>query len=226
MKALAIDSSTNCISFAARNDDKYATVSLDIGMRQSEKLLITIQYVLSQVELEPSELDFTVLCEGPGSFTGLRLGYAALKALELAHNVPVFAIPTLQAIAHPYSSWKGGVLAVIDAKKSRFYASVYRNGDMTVEPIDASPEDILNLLDKEESVLVVGVDAELFVEKAHAIRAEQDLRLFLPINKNITLTLLELGAKKFSNNDDAIKDYDGPLYIRKSEAEENLVTNY
>ncbi len=222
MKALAIDSSVNCISFAACNDNKHATISLDIGMRQSEKLLTSIQYVLSQVELEPKDLDFTVLCEGPGSFTGLRLGYAALKALELAHNIPIFAIPTLQAIAHPYSTWKGAVLAVIDAKKSRFYASIYRNGEMTVEPIDASPEDILNLLDKEESVLVVGSDAELFAEKALAVRAEQDLRIFLPVNKNTTLTLLELGNKKFLNKEEPIKDYDGPLYIRKSEAEENL----
>ncbi len=222
MKALAIDSSVNCISFAACNGDKHVTISLDIGMRQSEKLLTSIQYVLSQAELEPSELNFTVLCEGPGSFTGLRLGYAALKALELAHNIPVFAIPTLQAIAHPYSSWKGAVLAIIDAKKSRFYASVYRSGEMTVEPIDASPEEILTLFDNEESVLVVGSDAELFVEKAHAIRPDQDLRTFLPVNKNTTLALLELGSKKFLNKEEQIKEYDGPLYIRKSEAEENL----
>ncbi len=222
MKALAIDSSVNCISFAAKNGDKYATISLDIGMRQSEKLLTSIQYVLEQVELSPSELNFTALCEGPGSFTGLRLGYAALKALELAHNIPIYAIPTLEAIAHPYCTWKGAVLSVIDAKKSRFYASIYRNGEMTVEPIDASPEDILNLLDKEESVLVVGGDAELFVEKALTNRAEQDLRIFLPVNKNTTLTLLELGSKKFSNKEKSIKDYDGPVYIRKSEAEENL----
>ncbi len=222
MKALAIDSSANCISFAAKHDDKYATISLNIGMRQSEKLLTSIQYALAQVEINPSELDFTVLCEGPGSFTGLRLGYAALKALELAHNVPIFAIPTLEAIAHPYSTWKGAVLPVIDAKKSRFYASMYRNGEMTVEPIDASPEDILALIDTEETILVVGPDAELFVEKALEIRPDQDLRTFLPNNKNTTLTLLELGSKKFLAKDEPIKDYDGPVYIRKSEAEENL----
>ncbi len=222
MKAIAIDSSINCISFAAKNGDKYATISLDIGMRQSEKLLSSIAYVLKQVELEPSELEFSVLCQGPGSFTGLRLSYAALKALELTHNCPIFAIPTLEAIAYPYTTWKGAVLPVIDAKKNRFYASLYRNGEMTVEPIDASAEDILNLLDKEESVLVVGSDAELFVEKALTTRPDQNIIMFQPSQKNTTLSLLEIGYKKYQSNDDPIKDYDGPLYIRKSEAEENL----
>ncbi len=221
-KALAIDSSSNCISFAACNGDKTASVSLDIGMRQSEKLLVTIQYVLEQVDVTPLELDFTALCGGPGSFTGLRLAFAALKALQLANGTPIYAIPTLDAIAYPYSAWNGAVLSTLDAKKSRFYASLYRNGKQSVDPIDASPEDILKLLDTEETILVVGADSGLFVEKALEIRPTQDLRLITPVQKNTTFALLELGAQKFEQKAEPVKDYDGPVYIRKSEAEENL----
>ncbi len=221
-KALAIDSSSNCITFAACNGDKEVSISLDIGMRQSEKLLVTIQYILEQAEIAPSELDFTVLCEGPGAFTGLRLAFAALKALELSHGCPIYAIPTLTAIAHSYSSLNMAVLSVLDAKKSRFYASLYRNGQQIIEPIDASPEDIVALLDAEEIILVVGADAELFVEKAHAIRPTQDLRILNPVQKNISFALLELGKKKYEQKEVPLKDYDGPVYIRKSEAEENL----
>ena len=83
MKALALDTSISCIQIAAKNDDKLASLVLDIGMRQSEKLLPAIDYVLKQAELAPAELDYTALCQGPGSFTGLRLGFAALKAIEL-----------------------------------------------------------------------------------------------------------------------------------------------
>ena len=83
MKALALDTAISCITIAAKNDDNLASLVLDIGMRQSEKLLPAIDYVLSQADLKPGELDYTVLCEGPGSFTGLRLGFAALKAIEL-----------------------------------------------------------------------------------------------------------------------------------------------
>ena len=221
-KALAIDSSSNCITFAACNGDKEVSVSLDIGMRQSEKLLITIQYVLEQIEITPSELDFTVLCEGPGAFTGLRLAFAAFKALELAHGCPIYAIPTLDAIAYPYAALNGAVLSVLDAKKSRFYASLYRNGNQEIAPLDASPEDILALLDIEETILVVGPDSELFVEKARAIRPTQDLRILQPVQKNTSFALLALGKQKHEKKADPLKDYDGPVYIRKSEAEENL----
>ena len=84
MKALAIDSAVTCISLAACNQQKKASVTLDIGMRQSEKLIPAIEYVLEQVELEASQLDFIALSGGPGSFTGLRLGFAAAKGLQLS----------------------------------------------------------------------------------------------------------------------------------------------
>ncbi len=83
MKALALDTAISCIQIAAKNDDYLASLTLDIGMRQSEKLLPAIDYVLKQADLTPGDLDYTVLTQGPGSFTGLRLGFAALKAIEL-----------------------------------------------------------------------------------------------------------------------------------------------
>ena len=79
MKALAIDTSLTRITVCAKNDDKTAYLTLDIGMKQSEKLLPAIDYILSQVELKVSELDYTAICKGPGSFTGLRLGFSALS---------------------------------------------------------------------------------------------------------------------------------------------------
>ena len=82
MKALAVDSTTSCISFAARSGDKTALLSLDIGMHQSEKILEGIQYVLAQCSLRAEELDYTALCAGPGTFTGLRLAFSALKAFN------------------------------------------------------------------------------------------------------------------------------------------------
>ena len=86
MKALALDTSISCIQIAAKNDDKIASLVLDIGMRQSEKLLPSIDFVLKQAELEPGDLDYTALCQGPGSFTGLRLAFAALKDSPLRNK--------------------------------------------------------------------------------------------------------------------------------------------
>lgn len=222
MKALAIDSVSSCISFAACNNEKTAVLSLEIGMRQSEKLLSSIQCVMQQCEMGPDELDFTVLCGGPGSFTGLRLAFAALKALELAHGCPVYAIPTLEAIALPYRSWKGVVVPVIDAKKNRFYASMYRGGILQSGPFDAGLEEILNCIDREEAVLALGPDAEYFVECLRMERPVQEVHLFIPQGHSSVLSLLKLGGSKFVAGEVGLVEYEGPVYLRKSEAELSL----
>lgn len=225
MRALAIDSASTCISFAACNNDKKVVLSLDIGMRQSEKLLHSIEYVLEQCEILPSELDFTVLCEGPGGFTGLRLAFAALKALELTQGCPVYAVPTLEAIALPYRSWRGAVLPAIDAKKNRFYTAVCRDGEMQAGPFDAELEEILRYIDTEESILAVGPDAEYFAERIRTERPLQEVHLFSPQANGCVLSLLELGRDKFATREKGLAEYQGPTYLRKSEAELSLVKN-
>ena len=82
MKALAIDTSLTRITICAKNEDKVSYLVLDIGMKQSEKLLPSIEFVLSQVELKLEELDYTVLCKGPGSFTGLRLAFSFIILIK------------------------------------------------------------------------------------------------------------------------------------------------
>ena len=222
MKALAIDSSNNCICFAARNDLKFAKLTLDIGMHQSEQLLPSIEHILKLVDLPAAELEFTALCSGPGSFTGLRLAYAALKAIELAHNVPVYGINTLAAYAMPFAGFKGAVVPVIDAKKNRFYAVVYRNGKLNTEPVDAGLEEIVKFLDKEENVLAVGQDADYFAECLRGQYPEISITTISPVKLDATEMLLEAANEMFLKKEEPLKEYDGPVYIRPSEAEEKL----
>lgn len=164
MKALAIDSAVTCISLAACNQQKKASVTLDIGMRQSEKLIPAIEYVLEQVDLEASQLDFIALSGGPGSFTGLRLGFAAAKGLQLSTGCPVYSIPTLQAQAEPYSSWPGKVISAIDAKKDRFYVQFFFQGKEISQSQDIGIAEIAQQIKPEDQILVVGPDSEALLE--------------------------------------------------------------
>jgi tRNA threonylcarbamoyladenosine biosynthesis protein TsaB len=222
MKALAVHSATNCITFIAKNIDKKAILSLDVGMHQSEKVVPGIQYVLEQVGLTPAELEFTSLCLGPGSFTGLRISFAALKAFELAYKVPVYGIPTLETFFYPFKEFKGAILPVIDAKKDCFYASVYRSGIEITEPMDADINTIASLLDPEEQIIAIGYDAEYFKECLHTIRPGQDIITFTFTDSGIAEALLEIGNQRFLNKEKGLQEYEGPVYIRKSEAELSL----
>ena len=220
MKALAIDSSSNCITFTARNEEKTVRLALDIGMHQSEQLLPSIEHVLSLVSLSASDLEFTALCQGPGSFTGLRLAYAALKAFQLANGTPIYAVPTLEALAYPFSMWKGAVVPVLDAKKNRFYAAIYRNGKENTPASDASIESIAAWLDKEEDILAAGPDAEYFSECLTAAYPELKVTTLKAFYVDAGQQLLEIANKMFLERKAPIQEYEGPVYIRPSEAEE------
>lgn len=222
MKALAIDSSATSIIFHVKNDDKSAKLSLDIGMHQSEQMLPSIQRVLEYVDLTPDELEFCTLCQGPGSFTGLRLSYSALKAFTLSFNTPIYAIPTLEAAALPFHFFPGAVVSVLDAKKHRYYAAVYRNGKENMAPIDAELEEILKNLDPEERILAVGTGADLFADCVRTAAPQYNVVTYAPLNADCTDQLLYLAQKKFAAKEKPLEEYEGPVYIRPSEAEEKL----
>ena len=128
MKALAIDCACSRLTVAAKNDDKSCTAIYDIGMKQSETLVPALDFVMEKCGLAKNELDYTCLTIGPGSFTGLRLGISALKAIECAFGTPVYGISSLETYAFPYAEFGLPVLSCIDANKDRFFAGLYKEG--------------------------------------------------------------------------------------------------
>lgn len=221
MKALAIDSAVTCISLAACNQDKKASITIDIGMRQSEKILPAIEQVLELADLDVSQLDFIALSGGPGSFTGLRLGFAAAKGLQLSIGCPVYSIPTLKAQAEPYSCWPGMILSAIDAKKDRFYVQIFSQGKEITEALDIGIEDIAKYCSNETPILIVGPDKQSLHNRLHDFNPLLNLNLFNDLTSSITDALLSLAQKSFENKDKPLEPYEGPIYLRKSEAEEN-----
>ena len=221
MKALVIDAAASCMHIAAKNDDFKASLSLDLGQKQSQKLLPSIDYILSQLELKASELDYTALTSGPGTFTGLRLAFSALKAIELAHNVPVYGIPSLDAYAFPYSCFDGTVVSVIDAKKDQFFAAIYENGRQICEAEDTTAESVAAKLDKSKKILLCGPDAAVFSEELKKIDSSLKLTVFdsQPVPSDSLFTIAE---SMIEQKKEPLADYDGPVYLRKSEAEIKL----
>jgi len=221
MKALAVDSAVTRLSIAAKNDDKTVSAVYDIGMKQSETLLPSINYILNKAGLKTTELDYTVLCAGPGSFTGLRLSFAALKAVEHAGNVPLYGIPTLEAYAQPYRHLPFAVVSVVDAKKDKFYAAVYDGEKETLTAGDYEIKTVADLLKEKTELLICGPDAKLFA--AEAAEFIKDKKVYvMPFTEVTTDSLFMLAEQRISQNIPPLKDFDGPLYLRASEAEVHL----
>ena len=247
MKALALDTSISCIQIAAKNDDKIASLVLDIGMRQSEKLLPSIDFVLKQAELEPCDLDYTALCQGPGSFTGLRLAFAALKAIELfggkdkadqkaggdqncaqdqktggRSKIPLYGINSLDYFSQPFMDLPAVVVPVIDAHKEKFYAKAFHDGK---EIIACDDWDLRVFAEKLaaapcDAIFACGLEANAFIDacKENNLLAQKKLIAAKGRVSNFE-SLFILAEEKMAKNEPPLSDYDGPQYYRASEAE-------
>lgn len=218
MKALSIDCAVSRLMISAKNDDKIFTSIYDIGMKQSESIVPAIDYALEEVLLSPSELDYTAITLGPGSFTGLRLGISAVKAIELAYNVPVYGISTLTMHAYCFKDFELPVLAAIDANKNKYYANLSDKNKTIMKDGDWDTDIIIKNVKKIKKLIVCGPDANKL--KDIIIAQNKKIKILTPKTNIVTAeALFSIAEDMISKNQPGIKDFDGPLYLRASEAE-------
>ena len=218
MKALIIDSAVTKLTISAKNEDKTTTSIFDIGMRQSEIILSAIDHVLSKCSLTPDQLDYMAVTQGPGSFTGLRLAYSALKAIECAFNIPIYGVSSLLIHSYPYMDSDYYILSCIDANKDRFYAHIIKNnkeilcdGDYTLEELKEKIKDL-------DKLLICGPDRVKLYSLLKDDFSGKEIR-YPKFNTVTSETLAFLAEEKIKNKEAPLEDYQGPVYLRASEAE-------
>lgn len=127
MKLLAIDTSTKFLNIAVIKDEAALASFKDTGdLRHSDLIIPAIDGALKKCGFGLRDIDAIALSIGPGSFTGLRIGVATAKAINLALGIPIVSVPTLDAIAHNFMDEKEKILCpLLDAKKNKVYACLY-----------------------------------------------------------------------------------------------------
>ena len=223
MNILVLDCAVSKISIAVKFDDKMIAQTYDIGMRQSEILVPAIDDILQKAGITAGDLDFSAITIGPGSFTGLRLGISALKAIELAYNVPVYGISSLKVYSYAYKNLGFPVLCCIDANKNRFYACLYdENGNEILSDGDYEADSIIEKLNFDK-ILVTGPDSQKFYDILCSSNVQNGVKPYILRNSdNYAACLFEIAEKMYANNESPLQDYDGPVYLRASEAELKL----
>ena len=131
MKLLAVESATLSGGVALLDGDRLlGEITLNIAITHSERLMSAVDRLLVDCGLAPADLDGLAVSVGPGSFTGLRVGLATVKALAMALDLPVAAVPTLDALASRLPFADAPVCPILDARKAEVYLSLYRwSGD-------------------------------------------------------------------------------------------------
>ena len=228
MNLLAIDTATEKFSVALGVAGKETWLfEADAGLRHSELTMDCIDTLFKMAGLQPERLSGIVCMGGPGSFTGLRIGFSLAKGLALSLGIPFAAIPTLDCMARPLSQWPGIVVPVLDAKKKAFFCALYCGGQRLCPDMDSEPAQIAAVLGNGEwngvPVLLFGPGAQLLYEALVRLPANDITPTALTLGKGLRFgnaeTLLEMAAETNLLAQGTIDYALGPEYIRKSDAE-------
>ncbi len=216
---LAIDTATRWLGLALHNG---TAVLAECGWRclnnHTVELTPAIQHMLYHAGTTMTDLTGIAVTIGPGSYTGLRVGLAAVKGLALATQTPLIGVSTLDCLAAGVEAYPGNLVAVAEAGRTRVCTAVYEwqntGWQATQTPTIDSWEELLARLDGHGHTLFAG---EISPEAAKQIRAAgKEFRVALPATSvRRAAVLAEIGWRRLRQHqvDDAASL--APLYLKE-----------
>ena len=126
MLILAFETSAKAASVALHDGQKLLGEGYqNTGLTHSQTLMVMAEDVLKQCSKAPSDVTAVAVAEGPGSFTGVRIGAAAAKGFAWGAEIPCYGISTLEAMAHSLGIYQGYVCPVMDARRAQVYNALF-----------------------------------------------------------------------------------------------------
>lgn len=171
MNILAIDTSNKLMGVAIlKNEVIIGEIVTNIKRGQSERLMPAITKLMEDVHLVPSQLDQIIVAQGPGSYTGVRIGVTTAKTLAWALKIPVIAVSSIEALAFQGRFFHSIICPFFDARRSNIYANLYKWEDNKIIPLQSemnlAMDDLLEQLAKsKEEVLFLSPDIHLYKER-------------------------------------------------------------
>lgn len=163
MKYLTIDTTTKITALSLGKEGKLIGEGfLHTGKTHSERLIPMLEQLLIAADWQLKDLDFIGVVNGPGSFTGIRIGIATAQGLSQVLNIPMIGIGSLDTLS--WAGWgrKEDTVVILDARKNEWYSARYSwKGDREcLEPARAvSPQYLTNELDKLDKEFIFVGDA-------------------------------------------------------------------
>lgn len=151
MKILAVDTTAAAASVALC-EDTFLVGEYFVNLKQthSQTLMPMIGSLLKSCGTIPADIGLFAVSCGPGSFTGVRIGVAAVKGLSLPFETPCVAASSLEALAFNLAGATGVVCAVMDARRSQFYNAMFENDGSTVKRL--TPDRAIDINDLENEL--------------------------------------------------------------------------
>lgn len=224
MLIFGIDTCCNAATAALLEDDRLvAQTVINSGKTHSQKMMPQIAEMFRQAEKEADEVDCFAAAVGPGSFTGVRIGVATVKAMAQAVKKPCAAVSTLHGLANNLAVFDGVICPILDARREQVYNALFRGGRTLVrlcEDRALGVEELLAEL-KEEAlpILFCGDGVPVFRERIEAVLG--DKAMFAPVMQSMNLgaSVAELGYAAALAGETIPYGELVPRYVRLSQAE-------
>jgi tRNA threonylcarbamoyladenosine biosynthesis protein TsaB len=200
----------------SRNDRLLGQVSVAIPYVHSKRLALLVEQMLEHVEIAFPDLDALAISAGPGSFTGLRIGYSLVKGLAHSLNIPIVEVPTLDIWAYQEGPKSVPVLSLIDAHRDEIFYGQYRWENTDLNRIsDFNLIHISELTEIiEQTTLLVGGDLVKLYEKISSLKSD---KIILPLrlkSEPENWAFCELAFRRFMNGELSDIENSEPLYLR------------
>lgn len=204
MNYLAIDTSRSSLTVVVGGKNKAVKFLPDCALTHSVVLMGEIENALAEAEIDKKDIDVFACAVGPGSFTGIRIGVATVKALAYALGKKVLGVTSFDSLAYNVSDERKK-LAVIDARHGNFYAYGYAADGQ----IDLSPRFI-------DTAALCGLAREYEIISDEKIENSDGFSYSVADVKDGFIKAVEANLGKASDDAETLV----PLYVKKSQAEE------
>lgn len=225
MKILAVDTSAKVLSVALCDDEKLiAQTTLNTGNTHSETILVVTDELLKKAGMEVSDIDLFTCSNGPGSFTGVRIGVSFIKGIAFGSDKPCIGVSTLEALAYNLKDYRGIICPVMDARRSQLYNALFRSDKggmkrLVPDRLISSSELETELERYDEPIYFCGDGYNI---ASDSVKSKNIRSTNLICTYQSAYSVAQIALEKYNNGERTTDRELLPVYLRASQAEREL----
>jgi tRNA threonylcarbamoyladenosine biosynthesis protein TsaB len=223
MYILALETTGPHASVAIINEEgKVVENSSDAVLNHLQHLMPMTQELLEKAGLQLGDMTAIAASQGPGSFTGIRIGVSSARALAQVMDMPTIAVPTLKSFAYNAPEFDGLICPVFDARRSQVFAGAYRWVDGKIEEVvKGAPYSIDEFVEK---TAATGLPRMIFGDGIKAYGDYFSPEEIAPEENRLQVasSVAKLAKDMYEAGEAVHYELLKPDYMRKAEAERKL----
>jgi len=180
------------------------------GYSHAERLHVFIEEIIKETGITFQDISAIAVSQGPGSYTGLRIGVSAAKGLCYALGVPLIAVDTLQVLASQAKVSNGLIIPMLDARRMEVYSAIFASNHENIRAVQAEVITENSFEDLQETIYFVGDCAE----KCKPVLTKENFIFLEEIKYPSAKEMSFLSFEKYKKNDTVDVAYFEPYYLK------------